>query len=374
MFRVLLITVFVIAVVMLVHAQEDDQNQATVEMTEQQNAALLELELAEEAYDTNKFTVARRHAEKAFELDPSNSAGLIIIARSIRALYRVGNESPANVVKARDAIAAYLRVPAGPDDDEVYNAIKGLYGAIGENDLQYTWVMQRANNSGLPASTRAEAYVDLASFDLKCSIEIAEKVTERLYVEETDTMALAPLDWAAGYDIARGHETALRGIQMAHQATELASDNDKAWNCEVDLLKSIARLYELEGNDSKAKETQALSQAVAAKYSDLKVLREDAARARMISVDCDSLCSNVINTPRPLYPPIARAARAEGEVVVGIQINTDGHVISATALSGHPLLRAAAVQAARLSSFSPFLNSGVPKNNYGILTYNFTIP
>ena len=82
--RVLLATVFVIAAFMIVPAQEQEKDETTVVLTEQQAAALVELEKAEQAYDANKYTVAQRHAERVFELDPANRDGLIIIARSIR--------------------------------------------------------------------------------------------------------------------------------------------------------------------------------------------------------------------------------------------------------------------------------------------------
>jgi hypothetical protein len=46
-------------------------------------------------------------------------------------------------------------------------------------------------------------------------------------------------------------------------------------------------------------------------------------------------------------------------------------VISASAVSGHPLLRQAAEQAARESKFSPTMLSGQPVKVTGIVVYNF---
>lgn len=56
--------------------------------------------------------------------------------------------------------------------------------------------------------------------------------------------------------------------------------------------------------------------------------------------------------PKPPYPPAARAVRAMGEVVVKIELNDDGSVQAAQAVSGHPLLRAASVNAAKGSKFA----------------------
>lgn len=55
----------------------------------------------------------------------------------------------------------------------------------------------------------------------------------------------------------------------------------------------------------------------------------------------------VIEQPEPFYPPIAKAARAEGIVKVEATISEQGEVISAKAISGHPLLQTAAVSAVK---------------------------
>ncbi len=75
--------------------------------------------------------------------------------------------------------------------------------------------------------------------------------------------------------------------------------------------------------------------------------------------------------PKPPYPPAARAVRASGAVSVQVLISETGSVISASAVSGHPLLRPAAVAAARGARFSPTLLSGQPVKVSGVITYNF---
>ena len=59
------------------------------------------------------------------------------------------------------------------------------------------------------------------------------------------------------------------------------------------------------------------------------------------------LNGKALSLPHPPYPAIARAARASGTVVVQVTIDENGQVISARAVSGHPLLQAVAVAAAR---------------------------
>jgi len=75
--------------------------------------------------------------------------------------------------------------------------------------------------------------------------------------------------------------------------------------------------------------------------------------------------------PKPAYPPAAKAVRASGAVSVQVLIDESGRVVSASAVSGHPLLRAAAEGAARGARFSPTLLSGQPVKVSGVITYNF---
>ena len=83
------------------------------------------------------------------------------------------------------------------------------------------------------------------------------------------------------------------------------------------------------------------------------------------------LNGKAINLPKPQYPPIARAAHAAGTVVVQVLIDENGNVVSAKAVSGHPLLQAVAVAAARQARFSPTKLSGQPVKVTGVIQYNF---
>jgi len=74
---------------------------------------------------------------------------------------------------------------------------------------------------------------------------------------------------------------------------------------------------------------------------------------------------------QPSYPAIARAAHASGQVTVQVLIDENGNVISAVPVSGHPLLQASAVAAARASKFSPTKLSGIPVKVTGVLIFRF---
>lgn len=83
------------------------------------------------------------------------------------------------------------------------------------------------------------------------------------------------------------------------------------------------------------------------------------------------LNGKAISKPQPAYPLTAKAAHTQGTVVVKVLVDETGSVVSAEAVSGHPLLRPAAIAAARQAKFSPTLLSGKPVKLSGLLTYNF---
>jgi len=86
------------------------------------------------------------------------------------------------------------------------------------------------------------------------------------------------------------------------------------------------------------------------------------------------LNGKAISLPKPAFPPAARAVGASGAVSVQVLIDEEGSVVSANAVSGHPLLRAAAVQAAQGAKFAPTTLQGHPVKVAGVITYNFVGP
>ncbi len=83
------------------------------------------------------------------------------------------------------------------------------------------------------------------------------------------------------------------------------------------------------------------------------------------------LNGKALSLPAPEYPAIAKQAKAAGAVAVQVTVDENGYVIVAHASSGHPLLQAAAVAAARQAKFSPTLLMGEPVKVTGVIVYNF---
>jgi protein TonB len=80
-----------------------------------------------------------------------------------------------------------------------------------------------------------------------------------------------------------------------------------------------------------------------------------------------------IKKVEPPYPAIARQAHIQGPVQVQIGISETGEVTDVTLLSGQPLLRDAAVQAARHWLFRPTELNGRPVRAIGVITFNFKL-
>jgi len=76
---------------------------------------------------------------------------------------------------------------------------------------------------------------------------------------------------------------------------------------------------------------------------------------------------------QPPYPAEAKEADVSGAVQVQILVSEKGKVIEAMPISGHPLLREAALEAARQWVFKPTEVSGVPVKVQDILIFDFTL-
>ncbi len=61
----------------------------------------------------------------------------------------------------------------------------------------------------------------------------------------------------------------------------------------------------------------------------------------------------LIKRVQPVYPQLAKRANIQGSVVVKVLINTKGDVEDWEVMSGHPLLKDAAVEAAKQFKFKP---------------------
>ncbi|MGH9657353.1 MAG: M56 family metallopeptidase, partial [Bryobacteraceae bacterium] len=83
--------------------------------------------------------------------------------------------------------------------------------------------------------------------------------------------------------------------------------------------------------------------------------------------------TKLIHKVTPAYPPLAKQARIQGTVRLGVTIGRDGRVEALEALSGHPLLVPAALEAVRLWEYQPTHLNGEPVAVETVVDVNFTL-
>jgi len=83
--------------------------------------------------------------------------------------------------------------------------------------------------------------------------------------------------------------------------------------------------------------------------------------------------ANATRMVTPVYSVIAQRSQAEGKVVVDLDIDENGDVVSAKASSGHHLLRQSAEDAAKRSKFKPAMFNNRPIRSKAQIVFNFTL-
>ena len=68
----------------------------------------------------------------------------------------------------------------------------------------------------------------------------------------------------------------------------------------------------------------------------------------------------LIHKVEPPYPPLARAARIQGDVVLRAIIDREGNIQDLGLVSGHPMLVPAAIEAVKQWHYRPYLLNGQP--------------
>jgi len=81
----------------------------------------------------------------------------------------------------------------------------------------------------------------------------------------------------------------------------------------------------------------------------------------------------LIHREEPTYPPLARAARVQGEVVLSAVIDTNGQIQNLQLVSGHPMLVPSAIAAVKQWRYKPYLLNGQPVEVETTITVIFTL-
>lgn len=355
-------------------------------------------------YQAGKFAEAQQQFEKAIQLDPAEKDAPFFMARAIHSQYQPGIETPENTAKAHEAITAYQRaLETNPDNEEAYNAVASLYRAAKEEDREHQWIADRAASASISNEKRAEAYAVLANKQWQCSSTITESKENQQTVTKDGSAVIRYVKPKDENDFFKAQQCATRGLESVEQAIGLNSESEIAWSYKANLLNQLARLAEMQGEADQRAEYTRQAQEAQQRTSELndvnkqrKNLEEGNSESgqprsnqsnagpasnsgtgsttkRRTIVSGGVLNGRAISKPVPPYPQEAKAARASGTVTVQIVIDEEGTVTSATAASGHPLLRAAAEQAALQARFPQTRLSGQPVKVSGVVTYNFVL-
>jgi TonB family protein len=75
----------------------------------------------------------------------------------------------------------------------------------------------------------------------------------------------------------------------------------------------------------------------------------------------------------PVYPPLARQAHIQGEVVLDADISKEGSVDALRVISGHPLLISAALNAVKVWRYKPYRLNGAPVAVNTHITVKFSL-
>jgi TonB family protein len=88
------------------------------------------------------------------------------------------------------------------------------------------------------------------------------------------------------------------------------------------------------------------------------------------NVNVGNMTGRAVSLPKPAYPSTAKQSGANGQVIVQVTVDEEGNVLSASAVSGHPLLRRPAEAAARQAKFASNIG-GMNSKATGVVVYNF---
>ena len=81
----------------------------------------------------------------------------------------------------------------------------------------------------------------------------------------------------------------------------------------------------------------------------------------------------LVHRVEPSYPPLARAARVQGDVVLTAVISVNGDIENLQLVSGHPMLVPAAISAVKQWRYKPYLLNGQPVEVETTITVIFSL-
>jgi len=82
---------------------------------------------------------------------------------------------------------------------------------------------------------------------------------------------------------------------------------------------------------------------------------------------------NLVRKVLPTYPPLARSARIQGQVLLEATISKQGVIENLRLIAGHPMLVPAAIEAVRQWRYRPYVLNNEPVEVETQVTVNFSL-
>src|SRR6202007_2585930 len=82
---------------------------------------------------------------------------------------------------------------------------------------------------------------------------------------------------------------------------------------------------------------------------------------------------NLVHKVLPAYPPLARSARIQGQVLLQAVISKEGVIENLRLIAGHPMLVPAAIEAVPQWRYRPYVLNNEPVEVETQITVNFAL-
>ena len=97
------------------------------------------------------------------------------------------------------------------------------------------------------------------------------------------------------------------------------------------------------------------------------------AAPQRIRVSAGVTAGNLIRRVEPVYPPLAKTARIQGQVILHAVISKSGSIENLQVMSGHPMLVQSALDAVRQWKYKPYILNGEPVEVDTTVTVNYNL-
>src|SRR5688572_3630519 len=201
---------------------------------------------------------------------------------------------------------------------------------------------------------RANVYLarkswDSAILDLNKAVDLDPKASTAFakraeVLEKRGNLELAEIDYNKAFELDPANESAKAN------AARLKTEREKAALAKAEAEKAEKAKAEL------AKNPPLVAPPPVPEFIDLGQLAE----------------SSAIRMVKPAYSQVASRSNIGGKVIVNVEMDVEGNVTSATAVSGHQWLRYDSEAAARRSKFKPAMFGDKAVKSKGFIVYNFT--